>query len=372
MKKSLGSLGVLNEQDGVSNRESFNFLVVSALQEELNEFYSLNQRFIKTPMPLSEAFKLSSTHKGRTLKILTYTPNRMGMPFNATAIMRIISIYQPVYTFFIGTCAGLKIDKRTVGDVLVPHRVFSYESGKYENGKFLPDYISYETGEFLRKEAEHLNSKIKHRLKYQVITDEDFCSGAAVIDDEKKRDDILMYSARKVSGLDMEAYALACINMVLRSEGKEAIVIKGIMDFAMDKADSEQVGNKELAKKNAAAFTYELIKHLDATIFNPIKEVSVLEQLGEAIGTKTNEQITSQQTVIIHSAIYGADGDNRDVLDKIAILVSQGILEIPIGNWLVDGPEPAMGKEKTLVVNCSINGQRKIITTYERQTLKIE
>jgi hypothetical protein len=83
--------------------------------------------------------------------------------------------------------------------------------------------------------------------------------------------------------------------------------------------------------------------------------------------TKANEQ-----TIIIHSAEYGADGDIRDVKDKIIELLSQNITEIPVGNYLVPGPEPAYGKEKTLVVVYSINGEKKIETTYERSKFRIK
>ncbi len=252
----------------ISTKDTYNFMVVSALQEELNEFYSQHSDFDKREKKEGGAFKVSLSLTGkRKIDILTYTPNKMGMPFNAASIMRIISIHQPVYSIFIGTCAGLKTDNRKGGDVLIPFRVFSYESGKFEDGKFLPDYMNYETGELLRKEAEVLNNRIKTNLTYKVITDEDFCSGSAVIDDKSKREEIITRSGRKVSGLDMEAYSIACLNSVLRPENKELLVVKGIMDFAMDKEESEQTGSKELAKRNSANFAFELIKHLDKEIF---------------------------------------------------------------------------------------------------------
>lgn len=252
----------------IQSKETFNFLVVAALQEELNAFYSVDDSFSNRVPVEGGAFKVSCRENGRQLDILTYTPNKMGMPYNAAAITKIIATHQPVYTIFIGTCAGLTDKKRNLGDVLVPFRIFSYESGKYEKGVFQPDYMSYETGETLRKHAEEVNANLKANLKYQVFTDEDFCSGAAVINDPVKRNEILQRSGRKATGLDMEAYSIACINTILRPEGKELIVIKGIMDFAINKDESETSGNKDLAKQNSAHFAFELIKHLHNTYFN--------------------------------------------------------------------------------------------------------
>ena len=255
--------------------------------------------------------------------------------------------------------------------MLVPHRVFSYESGKYENGHFLPDYVNYETGEYLRKQAEFLNSIIKNKIDYRVITDEDFCSGAAVIDDRGKREEIVNRSARKVSGLDMEAYSLACINNVLTAERKEVLVIKGIMDFAMDKNQSEEGGNKALAKTNSANFTLRLIKHLDVTIHSHLSQQEVRNEVSNE--DYVQNQIEDKNGLLIESAVYGADGDTRDVLKKIKeLFYLKKVSEIPVTNWLVDGPEPAHGKQKTLVLIYKIHGQGKISYVYENGFLKID
>lgn len=95
-------------------------------------------------------------------------------------------------------------------------------------------------------------------------------------------------------------------------------------------------------------------------------------QLLEINDSKVNKSRHEISNIVILSAKYGADGDLRDVSGKVKELVSQGVLEFTVGNWLVDGPEPAMGKEKTLELNCIINGQRKIMVGYERSAIKIE
>ena len=269
----MGFLDAFKTTTSVKAKETYNFLVVAALQEELNEFFKVNQSFKKKKKKEGGAFEISYTSKGKQINILTYTPNKMGMPFNAAALMNIISIHKPIYTIMIGTCACIAKDHK-LGDVLIPDRVFSYESGKYEKGEFKPDYATHSTGEELRKQAELLKSLLTGKLKYNVTTDEDFCSGGAVVDDLEISKEIIKRCGRKLSGLDMEAYSLACINTVLKGVN-ELLVVKGISDFAKDKGETESKGKKELAKTNSAHFAFELIKHLQETLFGFEQDVTI-------------------------------------------------------------------------------------------------
>jgi nucleoside phosphorylase len=269
----MGILDAFKTKPYIASKETYNFLVVAALQEELNEFYKVNKSFSKRTQKEGGAFEINYKFDGNIVKIITYTPNKMGMPFNAAALMNIISIHEPHYTIMIGTCACIA-KNHNLGDVLIPDRVFSYESGKYEKGVFKPDYVAHSTGEELRKQAELLKSIIGNELNFNVTTDEDFCSGGAVVDDIEISKEIIKNCGRKLSGLDMEAYAVACINTVLKGN-KELLVIKGISDFAKDKGECEQTGNKELAKKNSAKYTYELIKYLQKTTFGVIQSTNI-------------------------------------------------------------------------------------------------
>jgi nucleoside phosphorylase len=248
-------------------------MIVAALQEELNEFYNQNKGFTKPIPKEGGANEISFQYKKREVKILTFATNNMGMPINAASIMKIISIHQPIYTIMIGTCACIKRNHK-LGDVLIPKRVFSYESGKYEKGVFDPDYEAISTGVQLRKEAELLKSRIITKLKYNVTTDEDFCSGGSVIDDKEMSDEIVKRCGRKLSGLDMEAYAIACINSILFPD-KELLVVKAISDYAKNKEESEVEGNKELAKNNSAHYAFELLKHLEDSIFGVSQYVKI-------------------------------------------------------------------------------------------------
>ena len=225
---------------------SYKYLVAAALQEELNEFINLTG--VASRRVSNDVEEVAIQVGGEKIEIALFCANRMGMPYNAAKLMKIILNINPKFTLFIGTCATVK-DEYDLGSVLIPHKVFSYESGKYENGKFLPDFASIETSETLRRQAEMLWDNKKSLLDFKVITDEDFCSGSAVINDEEKKSQIKERGSRKVSGLDMEAYTVACINQILSGKN-ELLVVKGISDIASKKTESEKVNKKELAKSN--------------------------------------------------------------------------------------------------------------------------
>lgn len=267
-------MGILIKQKNVETPLQYEYLVCSALQEELMAFYSLSDSF-KVKKHLDEgAVEVSIKIKNRKVKILTYSSGKMGMPYNAVALMKIVTKHNPAYTFFIGTCAGLNKAKQNYGDVLVPDAIFSYESGKHEdNGKFKPDHINFETDGEIRRYAEIIKSKFAS--KFNVFTDENFCSGAAVIDNMSIRDKIKQASPRKVTGLDMEAFSISCMNNILKTDKKKFSVIKSIMDFGENKSKSEAKKNKETAKTNSAKFAFELLKYIEENITQKKKKIAL-------------------------------------------------------------------------------------------------
>jgi len=252
----------------------YDYLVCSALQEELMAFYELSSSFKKKRHLEEGDVEVAIKIKNRNVKILTYSSAKMGMPYNAAALMKIISKHNPKYTFFIGTCAGLNKKKQKYGDVLIPDCVFSYESGKHTEGNvFLPDHINFETDGEIRRYAEIIKKKFAN--KFNVFTDENFCSGAAVIDNMEKRDKIINDSPRKVTGLDMEAFAIACINNILKVDKKKLSVVKSIMDFGENKSKSEAKKNKELAKNNSAKFAFELLKYIEENVTQKKSKIKI-------------------------------------------------------------------------------------------------
>ena len=150
----------------INVKPSYNYLVVAALQEELNAFTSLTSKIrkVKSLETGTDELSYKMDNSANEIKILSYATTKMGMSYNAAAVMRIIQIHQPIYTFFIGTCAGLYPEKQKCGDVLVPHRIFNYESGKHsEDGRFEPDHTCYETDDDMRRYAEIIKNKVSRQ-----------------------------------------------------------------------------------------------------------------------------------------------------------------------------------------------------------------
>lgn len=249
---------------------NYKYLVVAALQEELNYFIKLLEGSDEQLDSDVEVYKLSL--ENNDFEILVFTPNKMGMPYTSAKVMQVINKYSPRFIFMIGTCAGItKYKKHALGDVLIPCRVFSYESGKLQDGKFLPDYRNYELSNTLLRYATSLVGQFQDKAGYQVFTDEDLCSGAAVIDDSIKIEEIENLGSVKLTGLDMEGYAIGCLNDILRGSN-DLLVVKSISDYAVRKGESEGKGNKVLAMKNSADFTFKLIKYIEKKLFNTFND----------------------------------------------------------------------------------------------------
>ncbi len=256
----------------VSIPSQYDYLVCSALQEELIAFYELSSSFKSKKHIEGGAVEVSLKIKNRKVKILTFASGQMGMPYNAASIMKVIVKHNPTYSFFIGTCCGLNKPKQKYGDVLVPNFVYSYESGKHEeNGNFKSDHICFETDRDIRKYAELIKGKFDS--KFKVYSDENFCSGSAVVDNKLIRNKIIKASPRKVTGLDMEAFSIACINSILNTDKQNLSVIKSISDFGENKSKSEAKKNKDLAKNNSAKFALALLKYIEENITQKKKKI---------------------------------------------------------------------------------------------------
>ena len=250
---------------------SYKYLVIAALQEELDYFIKHIQGSFERLGPDVEKYSLSE--ENNDLEILAFTPNKMGMPYTSAKVMQVINKYNPRFIFMIGTCAGItKYKKHALGDVLIPCRVFSFESGKLQDGKFLPDYRNYELSNLLLKYATALAGQLHDKVGYGIFTDEDLCSGAAVINDSIKVEEIEKHGSVKLSGLDMEGYAIGCLNDILRGSN-DLLVVKSISDYAVKKGESEGSGNKILAMENSADFTFQLIRYIEKKLFGTFNNI---------------------------------------------------------------------------------------------------
>lgn len=235
----------------------FHIMIASALNEEMHEFTSLHSGNWKY-LDSEKIFKklVIKNSKGTEFNILIYSPDKMGLPINGVTLTNVIRRFNPRNVIFIGTCAGLIPDDNKEGDVLVPEYVYAYDSGKYDDkGKFVIEHRHYDLSQSLRNMlSDMINSKTKY--KFGVEQNCGFCSGASVVSNKSKRNQIIKGKNRKVAGFDMEAYSLAVINQFCTEV--DTIVLKGIMDFGEKKSDKF----KTAAKRNSAKLANDLICYM--------------------------------------------------------------------------------------------------------------
>jgi nucleoside phosphorylase len=256
-------------QQDTSPRPPYKYLVVSALPQELEAFYATNEAFASRVRIDQEigVYKTKIKFGESEQSILTFTSGIMGMPHNSASIMQVIERHQPIYILFIGTCASLK-DGAKLGNVIIPKTVFNYELGKLNQLSFAPDHESYKMSKRIPEHAESILSKNPDWLNFEVVTDDDFCSGSIVVNSRFKKWWIKKVSPRKVNGLDMESYSLGAIQHLQPS--KIVGVVKGVMDLGTGKTDSA----KTLAMTNAAKFAYELLCYIVAEDDRAVAELN--------------------------------------------------------------------------------------------------
>lgn len=247
---------------------TYPFLVASALQEELDPLLALHKHAKYLPdEPMAKTLALFNSN-GKVFNIIAYSINKMGMPFNAVALTRIIEKFKPTYVIFIGTCGGLRKNNGfKEGDVLIPEYIYAYDHGKYDDtGKFQIEHRHYDVSDLLRTLTADMIQENKKQYRFNFDLQCGFCSGSSVVSFSQMRDRIKKVANRKVMGFDMEAYVLAIIKQLYADV--HTLVIKGVMDFGARKKDT----HKKAAKQNAATLANDLLKFIvDKNSFPPAK-----------------------------------------------------------------------------------------------------
>lgn len=100
--------------------------------------------------------KLYFNTNNKEFVVIAHTLNRMGISSMSITLMEILYAFPHLkYLGLIGIAAGSDSEKQNFGDILIPTKVYNYESGKYieikidenpENNKveFQSDYISFD------------------------------------------------------------------------------------------------------------------------------------------------------------------------------------------------------------------------------------
>lgn len=190
---------------------------------------------------------------------------------------RAIQYFTPKVLLFVGIAGSRKPNDFSIGDVIFPKEIYSYEAGKSEKGSFMarPDLASstYTLMELAKRERrkDDWKSLIKNDWNRAVKADLGIiASGEQIVEHyESEVGKILTKHYNDTSAVEMEGFGFA---KVATRQGRETSnmlvgVVRGISDIIEqpnknkgdDNSDRRPDDAKKLASDTAAAFTYWLI-----------------------------------------------------------------------------------------------------------------
>lgn len=190
---------------------------------------------------------------------------------------RAIQYFKPKVLLFVGIAGSRKPNDFSIGDVIFPKEIYSYEAGKSEKGAFMarPDLASstYTLMELAKKERrkDDWKSLIKGNWDMDIKADLGIiASGEQIVEHyESEIGKILTKHYNDTSAVEMEGFGFA---KVATRQGRETSnmlvgVIRGISDIieqptknkGEEKLNRRPDNAKKLASNTAAAFAYWLI-----------------------------------------------------------------------------------------------------------------
>lgn len=191
---------------------------------------------------------------------------------------RAIQYFKPNAMFFVGIAGSRKPKDFSIGDVIFPETILSYEGGKSEKESFLarPDigvltYAVLETAKAERKK-EDWKMLIKNSIDPKSVKADIgiIASGEQVVDDyESEVGKILTKYYNQTSAVEMEGFGFA---KTINRQGRETSnimtgIVRGISDIIVKSSKAKRKGDtdrrpsnvKQLASDTAAAFAFWLI-----------------------------------------------------------------------------------------------------------------
>ncbi|MFL2077146.1 phosphorylase family protein [Marinilactibacillus psychrotolerans] len=196
---------------------------------------------------VSDYYRGTIERDGEEIKIVATSSPQMGMPATSIMATKLIANFKPKYLVMTGIAAGVK-GKVDLGDVIVADNCWDYESGKKvsnDDGKreLLPDYKPLRLSSALGASVRRLSRKhdvlsnIRNDWQGQVPNTSlkihlgDLASGSSVVTDSEVVGEIQRH-ARKLLGIEMEAYGVHLAADLSTEPSPQAIVIKSVCDFA--------------------------------------------------------------------------------------------------------------------------------------------
>lgn len=246
----------------------YDLAIICALEEEYQHIKNLpviwEKKKINGTLYDTAIFNLdkNNSSKKNSIRVVAKVMMRMGMVEAATFSTKILNDCRPQYIAMSGIAAAIESSDLKLGDILIPEYVYNWQSGKFKIDKDSPIFdddvkklnlekvVMDEVDNYInaisaRKISLYADILEKYQDKYEDagittvprIFKNEMVSGSAVVADRGIVKDYI--EQRNVAGIDMEAYGVFYAAYSATKYGAEAIVIKGICDFANeDKDDS--------------------------------------------------------------------------------------------------------------------------------------
>ncbi|WP_286928481.1 MULTISPECIES: 5'-methylthioadenosine/S-adenosylhomocysteine nucleosidase [Aeromicrobium] len=197
----------------------------------------------------------------------------MGLTVSAMATLKAVELYRPALVIFVGIAGGIKDVE--IGDVVVADKVYPYEIGKLEGGRFQarPDTRTFP--------ADLVGIARKLRVNftpggYKLFVGA-LASGDKVVADLESAE---LDRIRALGGdsLAVEMEGAAVLSAIDRAgDNPKHFLVRGISDLVAGKSQSDAGGGQQRAIENARGTTLELIAAWDATshISVPIEQTQL-------------------------------------------------------------------------------------------------
>jgi len=258
------SKGKISKTAVVPIYEHVDVAIIAALYED--EFKSLKE-FLEDEEPVIgfETMKIAKL-KNSDKKVLIDFQTKMGMVEATFLSTQILSRFSPKYLIMVGVCGGRASKGINLLDILIPNKVFDYQTGKYENGEFKP-YLRAcninnkkaidSSDKILKSIEDYVNTPLKEKCKGIKIRTKTLACGNVVVKTDGYLEDVVSAFDEETEGVEMESFGVVRTTELLEDKKVMPIIIKSVMDFTEKSKNDKDKAN---AAYFSACFTYFLVK----------------------------------------------------------------------------------------------------------------
>jgi nucleoside phosphorylase len=258
------SKGKISKTAVVPTYEHVDVAIIAALYED--EFESLKE-FLEDDKPVIgfETMKIAKLKNSDKIVLIDFQ-TKMGMVEATFLSTQILARFSPKYLIMVGVCGGRATKGLNLLDILIPNKVFDYQTGKYENGEFKPylrscsinnkKAIAYST-DILKKIEEYVNTPLKEKCKAIKIRKKTLACGNVVVKTDGYLEDVVSAFDEETEGIEMESFGVVRTTELLEDKKVMPIIIKSVMDFT-EKSKNDK--DKSTAAYFSACYAYFLIR----------------------------------------------------------------------------------------------------------------